>query len=118
MTDTTEIVAQGAPANSKLQYLTNAGKGRKRGVPNRVTRDVRAMVRYLTEARSEEFLKWIDRVAEDAPARACDIYLRLIETYVPRPSQGWEIEAGQATNALGQTTVAMRLRSLLEAPIT
>lgn len=117
MDDTTEIVPEAALETPKVppQLMEYAGQGRRKGVPNRVTRDVRAMVRYIAGARTGAFLKWIDRVAEDEPARACAIYIKLVQTYIPKPT-GFELETVQATNSAGQSLIGQRLRTLLEAP--
>jgi len=113
------VVSDGAlPVTSKLVNLTNAGKGRKRGIANRSTRDMRRAAYYLVEERLDSFKSWIDRVAETDPGRACEIFIRLIQTYTPKPTQAIELEMGQQTNAMGQSVVAMRLRALLEAPPT
>lgn len=112
-----EPVSTPLPIVSKLHgQLTNAGKGRPRGKPNQTTRDMRRAAHYLVEKRLEKFLEWIDRVATDEPGRACDIFIRLIQTYTPKPTQMMELEVGQGTNPMGQSVVAMRLRTLLEAP--
>lgn len=113
--DTTEIAPESVETPDKIpaQFVANAGKGRAKGVPNRITRDVRAMVRYLTEARAEQFLGWIDRVAVDEPGRACDIYIRLIETYIPKPQAGFAMEAVQTFDG---SALGVRVRGLFGTP--
>lgn len=67
------------PAN-----LKNAGKGRKRGVPNKITQDVRKTMALFAERNIGELEGWIDRVAKNDPARAADLYLRALEYHVPK----------------------------------
>lgn len=114
MTDDAPITSL-VPVAAKKR-LANSGKGRVKGVPNKVTVTMRNTARFLAEARADQFLEWIDRVAKKKPDRACDLYIRLLQTYAPKPTQAFEIEAGTAVNPLGQSTVALRLRSLLEGP--
>jgi hypothetical protein len=124
--DNTNVISDGAlPIVSKIRghqgtknLGVRLGKGRPPGKPNQVTRDMRRAAYYLVEERLDRFKDWIDRVAEDDPGRACDIFIRLIQTYTPKPTQNIELEIGQQTNGVtGQSVVAMRLRSLLEAPV-
>jgi hypothetical protein len=117
MGDVTDIKTP-VPDKMPAQFKANAGKGRTPGKPNRVTADIRNMAKYLVAQRADHFLRWIDRVALKDPARACDLYIRLISTYTPKPQPTLELELGNGINqATGQSVIAMRLRSLLEAPV-
>lgn len=68
---------------SKPNGLPKTG-GRKRGVPNKVTADVRKVIALFAEANAPTLQKWLDRIAETDPARAADLYLRALEYYVPK----------------------------------
>jgi hypothetical protein len=61
-----------------------AGIGRKKGVPNKATADVRAAIARFAEGNVEKLQSWLERVAKKDPARAADIYLRVLEYHVPR----------------------------------
>ena len=62
----------------------NAGMGRKRGVPNKVTREVREVIAEFARAKAPEFEGWIDKVAKTDPARAAELYLRALEYHIPK----------------------------------
>lgn len=62
----------------------NAGKGRKPGVPNHTTRDVRKAIAHLAERNVGRVQGWLDEVAKDEPARALEIFSRLLEYHIPR----------------------------------
>ena len=65
----------------------NAGKGRIKGVPNRVTADVREGIRHLLESNAPRMQEWLDHVAEEDPARALELLVKLAEFVVPRLSR-------------------------------
>lgn len=58
--------------------------GRPKGTPNRATADVRMAMAQLAEGNIERVQKWLDRVARKDPARALDLFLRLLEYYIPK----------------------------------
>lgn len=62
----------------------NAGKGRKPGVPNKATQDVRAAIALFAEANVGQLQEWLDRIAADDPEKAADIYLKAIEYHIPK----------------------------------
>jgi hypothetical protein len=57
--------------------------GRQKGVPNRVTREVREALRDLADGNADRVQEWLDRVAEDDPAEAIRLYLGLCRYVVP-----------------------------------
>lgn len=62
----------------------NAGKGRVKGVPNKVTQDVRAAIAKLAEGNVERCQAWLDRIATDDPDKALDLYLKMLEYHIPK----------------------------------
>jgi len=58
--------------------------GRSKGTPNKVTADVREAVARIAEANVEKLQTWLDAVAEKDPARALDLFVRLLEYHVPK----------------------------------
>lgn len=62
----------------------NAGKGRPKGSLNSTTRDVREAIAVFAQENVHKLQQWLDAVAEDDPARAADLYIRVIEYHVPK----------------------------------
>jgi hypothetical protein len=69
---------------SKGTRPPNAGKGRKPGVANKATRDVRAALTAFAEGNVEKLQTWLDAVAEKDPAKAADLFIRVLEYHVPK----------------------------------
>lgn len=73
----------------------NAGKGRVKGVPNKVTRAFRETVTKLLEDNADNVGKWLRQVAEgdeinDAkpdPGKALDLMAKLAEFAAPKLSR-------------------------------
>lgn len=62
----------------------NAGKGRKRGTPNKATADVRKAIALLAERNVSKLEGWLMRTARKYPDRAADLFLRALEYHVPK----------------------------------
>jgi len=60
------------------------GPGRPKGVPNRSTAAVREAIAKMAEDNAEKFAEWLEKVAQDSPEKACDIYLKAIEYHIPK----------------------------------
>jgi len=52
--------------------------------PNKITADVRAVIRTFAESYADKLPTWIDRVAEEDPARAVELFLRACEYVLPK----------------------------------
>ena len=57
--------------------------GRSKGTPNKVTADVCAAIAALAEGNVRNCQGWLDAVAEKDPARALELFARLLEYHVP-----------------------------------
>lgn len=65
----------------------NAGKGRRKGTPNKATADVRAAIAEIAQNNVENVQRWLARTAKTQPGRALDLYIRLIEYHIPKLSR-------------------------------
>ena len=72
----------GNPAN-----LTQAGKGRPKGVPNKISTTFRETVTQLLADNSANVGVWLARVSEDDPAKALDLLAKLAEYAAPKLSK-------------------------------
>jgi hypothetical protein len=61
-----------------------AGMGRKKGVPNNITRDMREVIRDIVEGNAPRVQGWLDRVEKRHPAKALAIWERLAEFVLPK----------------------------------
>lgn len=83
------------------------GSGRKKGVPNKATADVRATIALVAEANAPKITGWLARVARRDPGRAMELYLRMLEYHIPKltrteivkppPNGGRVIDSSQLT---------------------
>jgi hypothetical protein len=77
------------------ENLTNKGRGRPKGVPNRATTEFRDTIKALLENNSANVEKWLKEVAEgDAtcdrkpdPYKALDLMAKLAEYAAPKLSR-------------------------------
>lgn len=59
-------------------------RGRPPGRTNNVTRDIREAIKQFGEMNVHKLQEWLDAVAVEDPARAFELYSRMIEYCVPR----------------------------------
>ena len=62
----------------------NRGKGRPKCVPNKSTGIVREVIARMADENAENFVMWMNQVAQKSPDKACDIYLKAIEYHIPK----------------------------------
>ena len=58
--------------------------GRKAGVGNRTTVDVRNAIALIAQDNAGNFARWLNEVASEDPAKAADLYLKAIEYHIPK----------------------------------
>lgn len=56
--------------------------GRRKGVPNKSTRDVREAIAEFAQANVDQMSEWLEAIPD--PARRMDLYLRAIEYHIPK----------------------------------
>jgi hypothetical protein len=82
-----------------LKGKTNNPKGRPKGVPNKVTTEIRSALKDLADNNLEKVQGWLDSIAEEDPKGALGMYLQLLEYVQPKLSRT-EL-AGDKENPLG-----------------
>lgn len=97
--------------------VVNAGRGRPPGKANRITRDMRRAAQFIIDKRRDRFLTWIDRVGRKDPAYACELYIKLLATYTPRPQANFEAQVASSSVPGEPSVLAVRIRQVLEAPV-
>src|SRR5215831_552078 len=70
---------------NKCQFKPgDARAGRRAGSANKATADVRKAIAAFAEANAPKLQTWLDAVAEKGPARAADLFVRVLEYHVPK----------------------------------
>lgn len=77
---------------SAVRRPPNAGKGRKKGVPNKATKTAREAIARIADGHAEDFIGWVQSVAEGDrahkrqpdPEAAAKLYLAAIEYHIPK----------------------------------
>lgn len=73
----------------------NRGKGRKKGVPNKATREAREAIALLLDNNVDKVQGWLDRVAKRDPKGALMAFIALLEFGVPKLArQELKVDAG------------------------
>lgn len=60
------------------------GNGRPKGSKDKVTQEARSMFNELFNANIGKIQEWLDKVAEEDPAKALDLFFKLAEYVVPK----------------------------------
>lgn len=77
---------------------TKRGRGRPEGSANKTTAAAREAFNTILQGRAKKVGAWIDKIAKDDPAKACDLLLRIAEFYIPKPQR---VELANAPNPDG-----------------
>ena len=60
------------------------GAGRKPGTPNKSTTQAREAIAAFVELNAPRMSEWLDRVAQDNPAKAFDMLTAVMEYHLPK----------------------------------
>jgi hypothetical protein len=82
--DTISKVQTDAGIPVKHRNLTNAGKGRKKGVPNRTTAELKEIISEFVGNNAEGAQELFDRVKAKSPARALALLVQFMEFVLPK----------------------------------
>ncbi len=66
-----------------MSKVSRAGPGRPKGSLNKITQDIRAVLRDLAEGNADRVQSWIDAVAAQDPAEAMRLWLSLLKYITP-----------------------------------
>ena len=61
--------------------------GRQKGTPNKSTARVRDAIAVFAEGNVDRLQEWLDVIAAEDPAKAVDVYIKLLEYHVPKLSR-------------------------------
>ena len=61
-----------------------SGQGRKKGVPNKATKEAREAIAKFVDANAGRMQVWLDAVAKDDPEKAFQLLNSVIEYHVPK----------------------------------
>ena len=70
--------------DTRVANLTNMGKGRPKGAPNKSTTIVREAIANLLERNAPNMDRWLNEVADKDPHKALDIIQKLSEYHIPK----------------------------------
>ena len=68
---------------SRLKGTPKTG-GRKAGVGNKITVEVREAIALIAQRNVGNFEQWLGAVAVDDPGKAADLFLKAIEYHIPK----------------------------------
>lgn len=63
------------------------GAGRKAGTPNKTTSECKEAISELIAGNMPKLQTWLDKIAEDDPAKAFDLLIKMMEFSVPKLSR-------------------------------
>ena len=92
------MAENGNPGQFKPGHTT----GRPKGTPNKATSAVREAIALFAEQNVGKLQGWLERVAQRDPAKAAELFTRVLEYHVPKLAR-------TETKLEGELTVATRL---------
>jgi hypothetical protein len=68
----------------QVKGKTGNPNGRKKGVPNKATREAREAIAAFVEGNVERLQAWLDEIAQDNPMAAFDRFMAVVEYHIPK----------------------------------
>lgn len=68
----------------KTSTTFKKGEGRKKGTPNKATKDIKEAYRLLIESNLDNMTEWLQKIAVNDPAKAIYIIADLSEYVIPK----------------------------------
>lgn len=63
------------------------GPGRPKGTNNKITEEIREQFANLLESQLPDVERWIRQTAQEDPAKAVDLLIKISERFVPKLTQ-------------------------------
>ncbi len=63
------------------------GAGRKAGTPNKINSEFKEAISEFVDFNSPKLQIWLDKIAEDNPAKAFDLLIKMMEFVIPKLSR-------------------------------
>ncbi len=71
-------------AKFKKGQPRHARAGRKAGTPNKINHDLKEAIGNIVISNIENFQSWFIDIAQNDPAKAANLYLKLCEFFLPK----------------------------------
>lgn len=94
-----------------MSKVSRAGPGRPKGALNKITRDIRAVLRDLAEGNAHRVQEWLDRVAVTDPAEAVRLWVALLRFVTPT------LQAASIAEVTRSTSVQAQLYAMTDAEL-
>jgi hypothetical protein len=74
--------------------------GRAAGTPNKATAEARQAIATFVDQNAHRLVEWLDRVSEENPAKAFELFQSVIEYHVPKLSRSDNTHSGPDGEAM------------------
>ena len=67
-----------------MAISSTSGQGRPKGTPNKATGAAREAIARFVDNNAHRLEEWLDRVAEESPEKAFQLFQSVIEYHIPK----------------------------------